>query len=137
MHRQMLGLVAFLAVASNGCAPLAAKSFVKDHSLYETGELRTLGGAFVRSGYGGPVTTAGFASEYFKDGRLRSEAWSLDGQPVMKLSFYETGRLKSEQRLRNGETVYGVFYNEDGSVQRQIGEPTRLVSDSAIAQADK
>jgi len=100
------------------------RSIIKDHELYDTGEVKSKAVSFVNGTSGGDS----YVSEYFKSGRLKSEQWSRDNRPVVKLEFYENGLLKSEERFFGGELTYGAYYSEDGELNRTSGQRLRSAS---------
>ncbi len=103
----------------SGCA--SSTSDVRDYDLYDTGEPRRQAVFYSE----GPFENL---SEYFPDGRLKSEQWLRNSAPLVKLTFYENARLKSEERFFNTHLIYAVHYAEDGAVQRELGR--RINSES-------
>jgi len=105
-------LLTIIVVILSGCRAFSNMSHVRDHSLYDSGEIKTIGSSHASASYLGlgnlkNGVSVGHTSEYYKNGKLQTEVWSLNGKPRMKLNFYENGRLQSEERFDQGERVYG------------------------------
>ena len=130
--RTILSLAVIVVIGSTwGCR--SGRTLVTDCRLYDSGELRSVGGVASDSKQKGlfeaeHVKRYGYASEYFKNGRLKSEQWSDDGGPLVQLEFYENGRLKSEERFDNDKLSYGAYYSKEGKPEKTIGQ--RSMSDA-------
>lgn len=110
-----------LLVVAGVCGCGSSESLVRDYDLYDTGKPRGEAAYYSEGGFG-------HSSEYFENGRLKSQQWSRKRTPLIKLAFYENGRLKSEERFFNGQLAYGVYYTEDGGMERTIGRRLNWVS---------
>ncbi|MHC4443637.1 MAG: toxin-antitoxin system YwqK family antitoxin [Planctomycetota bacterium] len=121
MQIKMLAILTVLIAGLGGCSRFANMTRVSDHSMYNTGELKMVGCTHSYNGYTERKMSAGYTSKYFKNGRLQSETFSINGKPKTKLGFYKNGRLKLEERFDRNQLVYGVYYAEDGSIIKSVG----------------
>ena len=123
MYLVRLSILLLVCSAMFGCRPSMA--FIHDYKLYENGNpkseadidsIKSSAFSFYKF-----EDSQSHSTEYFENGRLKSEEWSQGHQPVSKLAFYENGQLKSEERFFNGKLVYGIYYTANGQVERTTG----------------
>ena len=106
-------IIIVIGVALVGCR--SPRTVVKDHRFYDSGELMMEGEYF-------SVHDLGHGSEYFKNGRLKSEEWSRRGRPLVRLCFHPDGRIKSEERWNNDRLDYSIYYDEEGEIISTSGK---------------
>jgi len=116
MYLVRLAIIAAVGVAACGCTH--SRGFIRDYQRYDSGQPK--GEAVVY--YDGKSQRQTHVSEFYENGRLKSDEWSEFNRPLIKLAFYESGRLKSEERFSNGQLTFGVYYSDAGEVERTIGE---------------
>jgi hypothetical protein len=130
--RQVKWLILIAATAGfYGCG--SGLNRTEDHQFHDTGELRLLGQGYSYVYGVWPFEPKreylfGYGSEYFKNGRLKGIVWSAGRNPQIKLEFYENGRMKSEELFDKGEQFFGVYYAEDGTLEKTLGERLMPVS---------
>ena len=108
-------LVVLVLVGFGFCGCRSSRSMIRDYRLYEGGEVERAS-ALYEEGIFENTTT------YYRDGRVKSEKWLQHGRPVVVLEFYNDSRLRSEERFLNGEVTYGVYYGENGRIERTVGQ---------------
>jgi antitoxin component YwqK of YwqJK toxin-antitoxin module len=122
MYLVRLSILLLVCSAMFGCRPSMA--FIHDHKLYENGnpkseaDIDSIKSQFISYKY---EHYQRHSTEYYENGRLKSEEWSQGHQPGSRLEYYENSRLKSEERFLNGKLVYGVYYTENGQIERTSG----------------
>jgi antitoxin component YwqK of YwqJK toxin-antitoxin module len=122
MYLIRLTIMLLVCSAMFGCRPQSA--FIHDYKLYENGnpkseaDIDSIKSQFFSYKY---EYYQSHLTEYFENGRLKSEEWSQGHQPGSKLEFYENGQLKSEERYLNGKLVYGIYYTANGQTERTTG----------------
>ncbi len=117
MSGKDLVILSVAGLVISGCAP-SGRSRVHDYQTYASGKPKAKS-SVMRSQDG--FTQSQF-TEYFENGRLKSEEWRDNGRPVFKLTFYENGQLQSEERYVDGQLQYGVYYSSTGAVERRAGD---------------
>jgi hypothetical protein len=123
MKRNSVTVLAITAIwLSVGCQ--LNRSSISDQQFYETGELRE-DASIIRVSFGEERTSYGRSAEYFKDGRLRKIHLYGDDQPAVVLEFHSNGRLKSEEQRVADKLTFAVYYDENGNVERSLGERVR------------
>ena len=138
MRVSVIAIALMVQVCFCSCERMFSNRYiVSDHELYETGELKSETWFHKEKTVGGRQISFAYSSEYFKDGRLKSEQWKYSGNRESKLEFYKNGHLKSEERHENDKIVYGMYFEEDGTVKKVIGKRTAEVSARPSCSQDK
>ncbi|MCP4711116.1 MAG: hypothetical protein GY869_21050 [Planctomycetes bacterium] len=117
-------LVVFLMVVSGSRSRMQS---THGNQLYDTGEIKTDGSIYSYKSGIYPLThnidnLFSQSSDFYRDGRLKSEVWSQGSNPLLKLEFYEDGRLESEERFFNGMVVFGMYFTAEGELARTVGQ---------------
>lgn len=112
---RLRGFIILMLACFGFCGCRSSRHIIQDYQLYDTGEMKQ------ESTYYSSESLAN-TREYFQNGRLKSEEWSRHHKPLVKLKFYDDSQLMSEERFLNGKITYAVYYTEDGSIDRTIGQ---------------
>ena len=123
---RLLSLIAVLAILVI-CGCQSGMSRVSDHQMYDTGELKSDGDSYYYASGIYPVihkidNMFSHSSDFYKDGRLKTEEWFQGSNQLLKLEFYGDGRLKSEERFDNGVIVFGMYFTGEGELERTVGQ---------------
>jgi antitoxin component YwqK of YwqJK toxin-antitoxin module len=114
-------LLLIICFTVSGCSYDRGK--ICDYELYENGNPKKAKSIdYYKDDFRHTEYSYSHVSEYFENGNLKLEEWSVHDRPEHRLEFYENGRLKSEERFINGKLDYGIYYTEDGQVERKTGE---------------
>jgi hypothetical protein len=95
-------------------------SYLVRRELYDTGQPRLDDWSVLDVNPSRPPIP-GRESEFYPDGRLKSETWTVSGRPEVKLTFHENGRLKSEERFNGDRLEFAAYYDADGALAQTVG----------------
>ena len=121
MYLVRSSILLLICFAVSGCS--YDSGIICDYKLYENGNPRESNSTYYyEDDFRHYEHNYSHVSEYFENGNLKLEEWSVHDRPEHRLEFYESGRLKSEERFINGKLDYGIYYTEDGQIERKTGE---------------
>ena len=127
--RQLTLLVLAVTLSLSGCARSSHR--IRTVEFYGTGELQRESTSWHHDKLDPEGVDFACRTDYFRNGKPSAESWFNGGGLVRKLTFHENGRLKSAERLSNDEITYAVHYDQEGNIERQIGQPPRPPSPQA------
>ena len=113
MRAKFFMILVLVSFGFYGCR--SSRHIIRDYQLYDTGEIKHVGTYY---------STESFehTTQYYQNGRLKSEDWLINHKPLVVLKFYDNSQLKSEERFFNGKITYGMYYTEDGRIEKTIGQ---------------
>jgi len=103
-------IVGFLSGCTN-------RSRIMDCERFDSGELKSVAEVSKHDNH----RHYAFKTEYFKNGRLKSEQWSKDSGLFVHLEFHKNGMLKSEERYSHNQIRYAAYYSSDGQLEKNQG----------------
>ncbi len=111
-----LSIISLICFSISGCT--YNRGMIHDYELHESGKPKKASDVY----FYGENDRFTHSSEYYENGRLKSEEWSELDRPLHRIEFYESGRIKSEERYINGKLDYAAYYKEDGQVRQTTGQ---------------